>query len=84
MTLITFVEIVSNSSASMDYIKKLNLYERHGVKEYWIVNPDNKTAMIYKQNEMKEYEAPEIYANEDVMEYKVLKGFTVNLREIFE
>lgn len=78
------VEIVSNSSASMDYIKKLNLYERHGVKEYWIVNPENKTAMIYRQNEMKEYEAPEIYANEDVMESKVLEGFTVNLREIFE
>ncbi|SHM81739.1 Endonuclease, Uma2 family (restriction endonuclease fold) [Caldanaerovirga acetigignens] len=78
------VEIVSNSSASMDYIKKLNLYERHGVKEYWIVNPENKTAMIYKQNEIKEYEAPEIYAKENVMESKVLEGFTVNLKEIFE
>ncbi|KXG77526.1 MAG: hypothetical protein PWP45_1008 [Tepidanaerobacteraceae bacterium] len=78
------VEIVSSSSASMDYIKKLNLYERHGVKEYWIVNPENKTAMIYRLNERKEYEAPEIHSDGDVIESKVLEGFFVNLREIFE
>ena len=33
------IEIVSPSSIATDFIKKVNLYEYYGVKEYWIVNP---------------------------------------------
>lgn len=41
------MEIVSPSSKSNDYIKKLNLYLDYGVKEYWIINPLNKTILVY-------------------------------------
>ncbi|MDH7555291.1 MAG: Uma2 family endonuclease, partial [Spirochaetota bacterium] len=36
------VEVLSASTAYKDETEKLNLYERHGVKEYWIVNPGAK------------------------------------------
>jgi len=36
------IEIISPSTASRDYHEKRMLYEAFGVKEYWIVFPDDK------------------------------------------
>ena len=41
------IEVVSPSTASRDYLYKLNQYQRAGVKEYWIVNPDSKSVNVY-------------------------------------
>lgn len=41
------IEIVSPSSKYMDYVKKLNLYETAGVREYWIVDPVQKSITVY-------------------------------------
>lgn len=51
------IEIVSSSSKTMDYIRKCSLYEKAGVREYWIVDPKEKTVMVYdfEQGTSKEY-----------------------------
>lgn len=41
------IEIVSPSTASHDYIRKLNLYAEAGVREYWIVNPADQSVYVY-------------------------------------
>lgn len=41
------IEIVSPSTRKMDYMKKLLLYQRSGVREYWIVNPDTRAVTVY-------------------------------------
>ncbi|BCS82227.1 Uma2 family endonuclease [Anaerocellum diazotrophicum] len=41
------VEVLSPSSASVDYIKKMQLYSYFGVCEYWIVNPRNKSVQVF-------------------------------------
>ena len=41
------IEIVSPSSVCNDYIRKLNLYKDAGVREYWIVNPEEETVTKY-------------------------------------
>lgn len=41
------VEIVSPSTSSHDYIRKLNLYADAGVREYWIVNPMDQSVYVY-------------------------------------
>jgi len=41
------IEIISPSTASYDYIRKLNLYQLAGVREYWIVNPQSQTVYVY-------------------------------------
>lgn len=41
------VEIISESSKSNDYIKKLDLYMSCGIHEYWIVDPENEEIHIY-------------------------------------
>ena len=41
------IEIVSPSSRTMDYITKCALYEQAGVREYWIVDPKERSVLVY-------------------------------------
>ena len=41
------VEILSPSNRNADLIKKKSVYEQFGVKEYFIINPDDKTVLCY-------------------------------------
>jgi len=41
------VEILSKSTAKNDFGAKKDAYERNGVKEYWIVNPIDKSVQVY-------------------------------------
>jgi Uma2 family endonuclease len=41
------VEVLSPSTASHDQIKKRAIYQKHGVKEYWLVHPIDRVLTIY-------------------------------------
>lgn len=41
------IEIVSLSTQKIDYLKKLLLYQKNGVQEYWIVNPAARNITVY-------------------------------------
>lgn len=47
------IEVVS-SNWKDDYIRKLSLYEKFGVREYWIVDPKKHTTFVYFFEDMKE------------------------------
>lgn len=49
------VEILSPSTALQDLDRKRWLYERHGVKEYWIVHPTDRWVMIYTLGDDGQY-----------------------------
>ena len=51
------IEIVSKSSRHMDYYIKLFKYQKAGVREYWIVDPEKEVVTVYSfENEtMEEY-----------------------------
>lgn len=36
------IEILSPSNADHDLFRKKNLYEKFGIPEYWIINPETK------------------------------------------
>lgn len=59
------IEVVSPGSAAMDYVKKLNLYERFGVKEYWVVHPHEETIMVFVLNTEGKYGRPQTYVAEN-------------------
>jgi Uma2 family endonuclease len=42
------VEIASPSTASRDRVTKRDLYEKHGVKEYWLVDPGDRSLLVYR------------------------------------
>lgn len=41
------VEIFSNSTAKRDKEDKFHLYEKYGVREYWMVDPSNEYVEVY-------------------------------------
>lgn len=42
------VEVVSPSSANMDYFTKAARYQQAGVVEYWIVDPSSRYTTVYR------------------------------------
>ncbi|EIJ35890.1 Uma2 family endonuclease [Thiothrix nivea] len=49
------IEVLSPSTAIKDMDTKRQLYEKHGVKEYWIVHPTDHWLMIYTLNDGGQY-----------------------------
>ena len=45
------IEIASPSNPKNDYIVKLNLYNNAGVREYWIVDPENNGIHVYSMGD---------------------------------
>lgn len=78
------VEIISPNTAAKDMREKLVLYERHGVKEYWIIHPAEKTLMVFLIGKDSTYSKPLIYSPPDKVKVKSLKGLVVDLIDIFK
>jgi len=45
------VEILSPSNTAIEMERKLKLYQEAGVKEYWVVDPENKGLTVYRFKE---------------------------------
>lgn len=76
------IEIVSQSTVSLDYVKKLSLYEKHQVREYWIIDPNDQQVMVYELGE-NGYEKPVIYKANDLILVGIFELF-INLQEVFQ
>lgn len=76
------IEILSPSSRRHDRIVKLNLYQRAGVREYWIVNPEEKTVsvLVLDGNHLLPYDE---YGQTDVIKVNVLDSCFIDLRKVF-
>lgn len=77
------IEIVSPSTLKRDLKEKFYLYERAGVREYWIVYPEEKTIVLYRLNESLKYGRPEIYSEEDKIKVGIFESLEINLNDIF-
>ena len=75
------IEILSPSTARHDRITKLNLYQRAGVREYWIVAPDDKAVMAHILHNEKYW--IRAYDGTDSIPVSVLEGCVINLADAF-
>ena len=77
------VEIVSPSSLKHDLVNKYEIYEKAGVKEYWIVRPNEKTVTVFTNNQQK-FEFIRSYTEEDKVPVNIFKGqLIIDLVEVF-
>lgn len=76
------VEILSKSTGKKDLYLKTMKYENAGVREYWIVDPQKKTVLVYDfENELY----PTIYGFDSKVPVRIFGGeCQVDFAEIFE
>ena len=77
------VEIVSPSSYKRDRYEKFKLYEKHGVKEYWIVLPGEKVIEVWCLKDGK-YVLHSVAADKGEVESCILKGLKVKVEEVIK
>ena len=77
------IEILSPSSLRHDRFVKLGLYQRAGVREYWIVDPEYKSVQVFTQDKTSSLRIAEEYGREDVARVNVLEGCFIDLGKVF-
>jgi len=79
------IEIISETSRKTDEITKKKLYERYGVSEYWIVDPELALVKIYRLTDGR-YGRAEERAEErgETVTTALLPGLDISLTELFE
>ena len=76
------MEILSPSTTRHDKFIKFNLYQRAGVREYWIVDPADKTVQVFVLED-GHYTAKDFGAAGDTVRVNVLKDCTIDLSQAF-
>ena len=77
------VEILSPSTRRHDRLVKLDLYQRAGVREYWIVDPDSQSVQVFLQDSNGSLRLHEDYGREDIAKVNVLDGCFIELSKVF-
>ena len=76
------VEILSPSTAGCDRTTKRNLYARHAVREYWLIDPYAKTATVLILG-ANGYDTYAVYGEGDTLTSPTLAGFSMNMGDLF-
>lgn len=77
------IEILSPASARYDRLVKFNLYQRAGVREYWLVDPSTRTVSVHTLEDGA-YHAATVYSSELSVPVGVLDNCDVDLSAVFE
>jgi Uma2 family endonuclease len=75
------IEILSPSTSGVDLKVKFDLYQRIGVREYWIVDP--KLRRVYVHLLTNGAYTKQAYGDTEPVEVNVLPGCIFNLKEAF-
>jgi Uma2 family endonuclease len=78
------VEVISPATARKDRWEKKDLYERFGVLEYILVDPDGEYAERYFLEEGGRFDRGEVFSSEGVLLLRSIKQVEIPLGEVFE
>jgi Uma2 family endonuclease len=76
------IEVLSPGNNIKEMRNKYEVYEQGGVKEYWIVSPQNETFLMYTLINEK-YQPSRIMVAGDMVTSTVLPGFSLDLTALF-
>ncbi|MHB8482278.1 MAG: Uma2 family endonuclease [Nitrospiria bacterium] len=77
------IEILSPSTASRDIGIKKRLYEKYGVAEYWVVDPDRKTVSVFTLVNEK-FSNSHQFSVKDKLASDQIPGLQISLSSIFK
>ena len=76
------IEILSPSTNRHDKLTKFNLYQRAGVREYWIVDPVSKSVQVFVLEDGR-YSAKDFGSAEEKVRVNVLEDCEIDLSQVF-
>ena len=79
------IEILSKSTSKKDLTEKFDIYQEAGVKEYWIVRPDEESVTTYLLDGSGSYKIvrQKPYLKEESVPVSIFPGFEIVLSEVF-
>jgi Uma2 family endonuclease len=77
------IEILSPSTGYYDLTKKRDAYERFGVKEYWIVDPERKRVEVLVLKDGT-YRSDQTITTDGTARSVLLEGFAVDVAPLFD
>ena len=75
------VEILSPSNTAIEMERKFRLYQQAGVREYWIVDPENKGLKTYILNNKPVF--ANYYGSTDTVHVNIFPDLKINLTRVF-
>jgi Uma2 family endonuclease len=81
------VEAISPSTSKRDLDLKFSLYERSGVKEYWVVYPNDEAVIVFLLQPNGKYDKGKTYEllyGARYVPVQTLEGLVIDLEELFE
>ena len=76
------IEILSSSNRENDEDRKFDLYEKAGVREYWMVYPAPKRVHVCVRDE-NGFTVIRVYREKDKVPVSVLSGCVIDLEQVF-
>ncbi len=77
------IEILSKSTAGDDRGVKKDNYEKFGVREYWLVDPKNKSIEVYSLTGER-YKLASYVVETGKITSSALEGFEMEIEPVFE
>jgi Uma2 family endonuclease len=75
------VEIVSPSTRARDRVTKRSTYARHGVPEYWLVDPDAGTVTVCSDPQEGHFRTERVTT--DIAVSDIVPGLSISLADLF-
>lgn len=77
------IEILSPGNNKKEIQNKFEVYEESGVKEYWVIHPNECTLLVYTLTKGK-YQGSRLFTFGDKVTSQAVKGFVLDLDDVFE
>lgn len=77
------IEVLSPSTRRHDRFVKLGLYQRAGVRELWLVDPDTQSVQVFLLDSTGAFRIHEDYGKKDIAKVNVLDGCFIELSKVF-
>jgi len=77
------IEVLSKSTTHRDLFEKTDLYERVGVKEYWILHPTERVLYIQRLDDAGTFMPVQVVKGEGCIAVEALPGVVIDLDDAF-
>ena len=80
------VEVLSPSTRRTDAVAKRRLYEKHGIQEYWMVDPDTDSVEVYRLTDRGYQQVDRLSLENEgaALTSPLFPGLTIELGELFQ